>query len=548
MAIGNWDNSNCMWAVLPKCLQFGSNPATFNSGTFPIYHGPGSPAQLTGQMYDGITYDATNGILDNTFRNPTPEDGTIPNPCIWSNIPGQLTINNSSRITIHCWLKSTNNQIDTFASPFGFHGGTAAGPELFYYIGTNGFGGTIRDFTGPYTQTPTSNSFKYVPEGSSIYDEQLHLLTYVKEGQTYRSYFDGILLTESALLDPTNYDGSSAFDRVIFGAREYFYGQHTWFHHIYGIIMYNDDIGEERILEDYNLGPDLGGLYGYTHETNQLQLVTPVSILPAQAVYSFPIESFPLSGSSIELYTSPYYNIHSGGIKNWDEMDVMPNEWMRKCGGKDYDNERELFRSLITEAYNRHGVCAVYFKTTYDVNYDRIWGEDGDRRWERKFDIMTFFPLQSEERMWTKFGTEGIDEFSVYVSKDHFREASTYGHELVAGNIGEGTYSSIAPKPGDVIQTEYNKYLYEIISVKEEEMMFHLSKHYVWEFTVAPLRNEHLRFNAETSASIIDSSPISAFDEPDIFDISNDVSQAVSAFNYNPPSDEPDPRDPYGGW
>ena len=256
----------------------------------------------------------------------------------------------------------------------------------------------------------------------------------------------------------------------------------------------------------------------------------------------------PDPGTYIRFYISSYYDVKAGGIRNYDEADPMPNEWLRKCDGEDYDNERNLFRSLITEAYNRHGVCGVYFVTTYDKTYDRIFGEDGDRFWVRKFDTMAFFPLQTEEEMWTKLGIEGIDSFSIFISKDHFREASTYGQDLVAGNIGPDTYGSIVPKPGDVFQTEYNKYLYEVVSVKEEEMMAHLSKHYVWELIVSPLRDEHLRFSATTSASINDGSPISAFSQPDIFDISDDVSNEVSAYRYDPPAGEPDPRDPFGGW
>jgi hypothetical protein len=161
---------------------------------------------------------------------------------------------------------------------------------------------------------------------------------------------------------------------------------------------------------------------------------------------------------------------------------------------------------------------------------------------------MSFYPLNKEEKMWTKFAIEGLDNFSMFTSKDHFRLMSTFGHDLVRGNIGEGTYDSYIPKAGDVLQAKYNDYLYEIVSIKEEEMMVHLSKHYVWEFIVSPLKHEHLLLDAATSASIFDQSQISAAEHEDIFNIKEVLTSAVSSVLYQPEFAERDPRDPFGGW
>jgi len=254
-----------------------------------------------------------------------------------------------------------------------------------------------------------------------------------------------------------------------------------------------------------------------------------------------------VSSSSIEIYVSPYFSIKAGGIPNYDAYDVMPTSWLRKYGGHDYSSERRLFKKLVTECYNLHGVELTYFITSYDTHYDRIWGEDCDRRFIRKFDFMAKYQLNTEEKMWTKFAIEGIDNFSIFVSKEHFRVASTFSDRRVRGNIGRSTYASVVPKSGDIIQSKYNNYLYEIITVKEEAMMPHLSKEYVWELIVSPFRDDHIKLDSATSASM---DQISAYTnkDSDIFNIKDVLASAVSAVDYQPETDESDPRDPWGGW
>jgi hypothetical protein len=251
--------------------------------------------------------------------------------------------------------------------------------------------------------------------------------------------------------------------------------------------------------------------------------------------------------SVIEFYVSPYYTVQAGGVPNWDAGDDMPDQWIRKCDGQDYNNERELYRDLVTEAYNRFGVCMTFYVLSYDTQYDKIYGEDNDRRFVRKFDIMAFYPLQTEEKLWTKFAVAGVDEFSLFVSKDHFREASTYGDAKAPGNIGPNTYPVYIPKNGDVVQSQYNGYLYEIANVKEEAMMIHLNKRYVWEFVVRPFMDEHLSLDPVTSAAM---SEVAKFInvKPDIFDVHNEAISAAAAVAYTPKSCERPPRDPFGGW
>ena len=254
-----------------------------------------------------------------------------------------------------------------------------------------------------------------------------------------------------------------------------------------------------------------------------------------------------LDASSMMLYSSPYFQIQAGSIPNFLDTDDMPTQWLRKCDGMNYDSEREMYRDLTTEVYNKHGICMTYYVTTYDTQYDRIWGEDNNRRFSRKFEFMAFYPLQSEEKMWTKFAVQGVDEFSIYISKDHYREACTYGQPKVRGNIGKNTYDIIVPKEGDVVQSMFNNYLYEIANVKEEAMMIHLNKRYVWELVVRPYMDEHISLDADTSASM---GTISAFTNtnPDILNISDVVIAADIPVAYVPKSCERASSNPFNGW
>jgi hypothetical protein len=188
----------------------------------------------------------------------------------------------------------------------------------------------------------------------------------------------------------------------------------------------------------------------------------------------------------------------------------------------------------------------TYYVVSYDTQYDKIYGEDNDRRFIRKFDIMCYFPLQTEEKQWTSMGIVGIDNFSVFASKDHFRTASTYGNTLAPGNVGKGTYPIYIPKTSDVLQSKFNGYFYEIVTVKEESMMVHLSKGYTWEFIIKPYMDEHHSFDAGAGKSLDNIKPY--VDANDIFKVNSEAQVAAVADAYTPKSCERPPALPYGGW
>jgi len=100
---------------------------------------------------------------------------------------------------------------------------------------------------------------------------------------------------------------------------------------------------------------------------------------------------------------SPRPNYVSGTYLGYQDI---PNQFITKCINNNYygsvgnyNNERELFDVLVTEAYNKHGVCMDFYVTSYDKDYDRIWGEDNDRSFTRRFKVMSFYRLPREEKM-----------------------------------------------------------------------------------------------------------------------------------------------------
>lgn len=246
-----------------------------------------------------------------------------------------------------------------------------------------------------------------------------------------------------------------------------------------------------------------------------------------------------------DITINPSANPYNGTYINYPDI---PNQYINKCVNSryagsvgNYNNERELFDLLVTEAYNKHGVCMDFYVTSYDKNYDKIWGEDNNRNFIRRFEINAFFTLPREERLWSKFGIEGLDSFSLYVSKRHFWTASQYDEDQAISDA----FKPHIPKVGDYLYSKYNKYIYEIVEVKDEVMMNLLSKQHVWEFLVKPFKDEKIATSPLTSAA-----PIADYTnkDSDIFDVTDDVNNKKDDVNYDPPDTDCSSNDPFGQW
>lgn len=218
---------------------------------------------------------------------------------------------------------------------------------------------------------------------------------------------------------------------------------------------------------------------------------------------------------------------------NFDHLNKCQNTYFDMSDSK-YDKERALISLFINEYYNKFGVCMDYYITSYDVKYDRIFGEDNNRRYVRNFEINGYINLPKEEHIWTKFGIEGIDEVIVWVSKRHFDAAST--------DVSGQTY----PKPqiGDIIKTEYSNYFYEITNVVEDTGQYLQSNQYIWEISMKPMKDEFIATTSATSAS--DISMVTNLD--DIFNIDTNVDIEKENIIYDPEPGEQPNKDPFGNW
>lgn len=247
----------------------------------------------------------------------------------------------------------------------------------------------------------------------------------------------------------------------------------------------------------------------------------------------------------MSVYTGGWFTIadlrDESGNGNYLNYSSLPNGFITKCPGIDYNRERELYDIVLTEAYNKHGICLEYYVTSFDTSYDKVWGEDNNRTFTRAFQCMGFFELPQEERMWTKLGIAGMDEFSVYIAKRHFRDASKFNYAQTNPNA----YNSYLPKIGDYIISKYNKYIYEVVDVKDEAMMFMQSKQYVWDLIVKPFKDEKIQTNAETSATTIADFTNK---ENDIYDQTSEVDTRKTNVIYTPKPSEQSINNGFSGW
>jgi len=255
-----------------------------------------------------------------------------------------------------------------------------------------------------------------------------------------------------------------------------------------------------------------------------------------------------IGGDFISIFTNGWFEVQeqvtaptatSGTYRQYNNMPA----WITKCTGTRYNNERELYDLFLTEVYNKHGVCLIYYVTTYNTAGNKIFGEDNNRSFVRKFEFMGFYMLPREEKLWNKFGIAGMDQFSIYVAKRHYRTASTYDYE----GISAGSYSSYIPQIGDIIMADYDKYIYEIVEVKEEVGMYLLSKQHVWELIVKPFRDEKISVPASISATMPEMLKYANL-KTDIYNTSAAVDTAKVPVNYVPKRCELPNANPFGNW
>lgn len=200
-----------------------------------------------------------------------------------------------------------------------------------------------------------------------------------------------------------------------------------------------------------------------------------------------------------------------------------------------YNNDKSLMAVMVNEVFNKFGVCMEYYITTYDTNYDRVWGEDNNRFYIRNFEFMGKYELPREDKIWSKFGIEGSDEVTIWISKRHFTTAS------IDPNNG---VSYVRPQIGDIIKADFSNYFYEITEVAEDTGQYFQSNQFIWELSVRAMKDENISTSQELSAS--DISKVTNLN--DIFNIDNDIDIEKESVVYIPETGEKPKDDPFGNW
>jgi hypothetical protein len=226
-----------------------------------------------------------------------------------------------------------------------------------------------------------------------------------------------------------------------------------------------------------------------------------------------------ITGEHTIISSDPY------GYTNYNPLP----DYSKTLCSKSYDADRELAAMVNMEAWNMFGVKVIYYKSTYNKDYDRVWGEDGDRYIVDSWNVMSYFQLPRENKVWSKFGIEGVNDFSMFISKEHFR------------------YKTIdyIPQIGDIILALSDNKFYEITEVKEEAPMFMQSKQYAWELIVRKMKVEY----EITISPSLSASPISKmYKVKDIFNIDNNIDIEKEPIIYKPEYGEKPVNDPFGKW
>jgi hypothetical protein len=309
--IGSWDNSNCIFAILPKCLQNGSNPEPITSGIFPVYNGP----KATENHYvdfDGYYYTSDDNLLNSTSGVCKYEAGKLvslqqPDHRGGYEIKAQDLFKKffdpSTSLTLEYWVDyvpvntpgiPTGKYLSTgwFSNPDYPESENPINKYVFTLMISNlagvSAGKVIFRLGGPTDANTTPHTIaRNVSNVSSALLEagDVHIV-FVKNGSDFNFYVNGESLGNAAVIPLEVFNNPIDDGHVING---FGYGPTDfdgWRNDLYSTIMYDKALTSEQILANYNLGTSLGGLYGYDNNDNTM-LLTPNQIF--KKIYSLNI-------------------------------------------------------------------------------------------------------------------------------------------------------------------------------------------------------------------------------------------------------------------
>lgn len=210
------------------------------------------------------------------------------------------------------------------------------------------------------------------------------------------------------------------------------------------------------------------------------------------------------------------------------------------------DNERELYSTLITDTYNKFACVWVYYPTSYNITYDRVFKEDQNKYVIRAFSAMGYIEdIPAEHKSFNLEGIIGLDIVRAYFSISHFTEASTYS------GITSGIYGSYSPAVGDICYLTPNSAFYEVINVEDTIEQF-MNRPNNYEVTMRVFKDNKMTVSATIPFTdpiyTVCSSAASATEQfHDYLAINSDVDVLISAIEYQPKPGEKI-QDAFNGW
>lgn len=218
-------------------------------------------------------------------------------------------------------------------------------------------------------------------------------------------------------------------------------------------------------------------------------------------------------------------------IPDWDDcLNIDSPYWAKDTDCR--DAESKLYDNLNNEIFNKFGVPCVYYEVDYSTANEKVFGEDNDRMIMRNYHVQYYTEqLPQDDKLWSKFGIEGMDTFHVFVSKQHFKQASQLN---MNGNI---VSKPTKPNAGDIIMSTHNNVYYEVIEVKDKIEMF-LQRSHTWDIVVQP--NVDKKFNVSPALAGDDIN--NHINQPDVLGQNGLIDTERNDVLY----DDPSGNDPYG--
>ena len=150
----------------------------------------------------------------------------------------------------------------------------------------------------------------------------------------------------------------------------------------------------------------------------------------------------------------------SNELPDCDNFDNSYFDFSSEC----YENESKMIDELTTEAINIGGTMGYWYVVDYSLKNERVFGEDNDRTVLRKFPFMFMVDgLPIDDKKWSKFGIEGMDNFHIAIAKTGFAQAS----QMDADGMTP-MFKSRNPHSGDIIQSTHNNVFYRVLDVKDK--------------------------------------------------------------------------------